>query len=335
MDSFWEDRHVFVTGAAGFIGSWLTEELIKRGARVTAIMRDEVGYSRFISSGLSKKTAIVRGDMEDFACVERALCEYETDTIFHLGAQALVPVANRSPLSTLRSNILGTCNVLEAARLNDKTVKRIIVASSDKAYGTQPTLPYHEKMPLQGETPYDVSKSCTDLIAQAYYKSFAMPIAVSRCGNVYGGGDLNFNRLIPGTIRDVIRGRAPTIRSDGKHIRDYIFVNDVVNAYITLAEQIHRKEVSGQAFNFSTGERKDVLSVVNTILSLMNSKLQPQILNEAKIEIKEQTLDSAKAKNILNWQSSYALEKGLKETIEWYKMQLQQRLFSCPSVLFS
>ena len=326
MNTFWEDRHVFVTGAAGFIGSWLTEELVKKGAKVTVIMRDEVGYSRFMSAGLHKNTAIVRGDLEDFACVERILCEYEIDTIFHLGAQALVPVANRSPLSTLRSNILGTCNVLEAARLNDKTVKRIIVASSDKAYGTQPILPYHEKMPLQGETPYDVSKSCTDLIAQAYYKSFGMPIAISRCGNVYGGGDLNFNRLIPGTIRDAIKGRAPLIRSDGKHIRDYIFVKDVVNAYITLAENIERKDICGQAFNFSTGERKDVLYVVNMMLSLMNSDLKPQILNEAKIEIKEQTLDSTKAKNLLNWQSSYTIEQGLKETIEWYKEAIASNL---------
>ncbi|HII14822.1 MAG TPA: NAD-dependent epimerase/dehydratase family protein [Nanoarchaeota archaeon] len=318
MADFWKHKNVFVTGATGLLGPWLIQELASSGANVTALIRDGVARSNFFNWGLNGHVNCVYGCLTDYLLLERALNEYEIDTVFHLGAQAIVTTANRSPLSTFDSNIKGTWNVLEAVR-NSKLVQRAVVASSDKAYGTQKILPYREDAPLQGEHPYDVSKSCADLLAQSYHKTYGLPIGITRCGNFYGGGDLNFNRIVPGTIKSVIHNESPIIRSDGTYIRDYIYIKDAVKAYKLLAEHVDKPHVKGNAFNFSYNNKLTVLEIVNAIIRLMDSGLKPKILNEATGEIKHQYLSSAKARAVLGWEPSYSVEEGLKETIEWYR----------------
>ena len=317
-EGFWKGKNTLITGASGFLGSWIAQALVSKDADVTVLLRDEVPHSMLFETGLHKKTNIVRGDLENYGVIERAMNEYEIDTVFHLGAQAIVSAANRSPLGTFKTNIAGTWNVLEAAR-NSKLVKRVVVASSDKAYGDQEKLPYVEDSPLQGRHPYDVSKSCADLIAQSYFFTYGLPVCVSRCGNLYGPGDLHFNRIIPGTIRSVLLGERPIIRSDGTFVRDYFFVKDATQAYLTLAENMGRKEIDGQAFNFSTGTRHSVLQLVEKILKEMKSGLKPVIQNEAGPEIKDQYLSVEKAKRLLNWKAEYSIESGLKQTMPWYR----------------
>jgi CDP-glucose 4,6-dehydratase len=312
-------KNVFVTGATGIVGYWLTSHLYQLGAEVTIYMRDFVPKSSLIKSTIFSKVNVVTGHLEDYLNIKRALNEYEVDTVFHLGAQTIVETANRSPLATFNSNVRGTWNVLEACR-NSILVKNIVVASSDKAYGSNDELPYTEDMPLAGEHPYDVSKSCSDLIAQSYSKTYGMPIGVARCGNIYGGNDLNFNRIVPGTIKSLLHNQRPIIRSDGTFKRDYIYVNDVVDSYITIAENLHKKEIKGQSFNFGNDKPLKVLEIVKAIQGLMGKeKLKPKILNTARGEIKDQYLNSKKARKLLNWKPKYTLEQGLKETIEWYK----------------
>src|SRR3989338_6219483 len=246
----WKNKKIFITGATGLLGSWLTEALVQKGATVVVLIRDWVPDSLLVSSPAFEKVIVVRGDLVDIEVVERILNEYEIDTVFHLGAQTIVQTANRSPLSSFESNIKGTWVLLEACR-HLGTVQRIVVASTDKAYGTQPVLPYTEEMPLLACHPYDVSKACADMIAQAYYATYKLPLAIARCGNIYGGGDLNFNRIIPGTIRSLYDHERPVIRSDGQYIRDYIYIKDVIAGYILLAEATDSKALQGQAFNFS------------------------------------------------------------------------------------
>lgn len=314
-----KEKNILITGASGIIGYWLTYSLYDMGAEIVVYIRDFVPKSNLIKSGIFSKVNAVWGQLEDYAKIERTLNEYEIDTVFHLGAQTIVETANRSPLGTFNSNIMGTWNILEACR-NSKFIKNIIVASSDKAYGDSTKLPYTEDMPLAGENPYDVSKSCSDLIAQSYAKTYGMPIGIARCGNVYGGNDLNFNRIVPGTIKSLLRNQRPIIRSDGMFKRDYIYVKDAVSSYILLAENLERKEIKGQSFNFGNDKPIKVLEIVNTIQRLMKKeRIKPKILNTAKGEIKEQYLDSRKAYRLLKWMPKYTLEKGLKETIEWYK----------------
>lgn len=323
-ERFWRDRRVFVTGCTGLIGSWLTRALVEKGAEVTGLIRDLVPKSNLNRSGHHDKINIVRGDLTDYFVLQRALNEYEIDTVFHLGAQTIVGIANRNPLSTFESNIRGTWNLLEACR-NVDAVTRVIVASSDKAYGDQENLPYVETFPLMGRHPYDVSKSCADLISAAYHETFGLPVCVTRCGNFYGGGDLNFNRIVPGTIRSIIRDQKPVIRSDGTNIRDYIYVLDAVEAYLFLAEKMDDKGVHGEAFNFSNESQKSVLEITQAILQLMGRQdLQPVIMNTATGEIKHQYLSARKAREVLGWRSSYTLEDGLKETIEWYRDFFQE-----------
>ena len=312
-------KNIFVTGATGIVGYCLTSYLYEVGAEVTIYMRDFVPNSSLIKSSIFGKVNVVSGELEDYLKIERTLNEYEIDTVFHLGAQAIVETANRSPLGTFNSNIRGTWNVLEACR-NSKLVKNIVVASSDKAYGSSDKLPYLENTPLAGEHPYDVSKSCSDLIAQAYVKTYGMPIGIARCGNIYGGNDLNFNRIVPGTIKSLLNNERPIIRSDGTFKRDYIYVKDVVDSYVVLAENLYKKEVKGESFNFGNGEPISVLEIVKSIQKIMGKEeLKPDILNTAKGEIKDQYLDSRKAGKILRWKPRYNFEQGLKETIEWYK----------------
>jgi len=320
---FWKKRNVLVTGATGLLGSWLIEELLKRGANVTCLLRDWVPGSKLVSSGLLVQTNIVHGELEDYTVVLRAMNEYEVDTVFHLGAQTIVGTASRSPLSTFEANIRGTWNLMEACRLCSKLIERVVVASSDKAYGGHDQLPYMEDTPLQGRFPYDVSKSCADLISFSYFHTYRTPIAVTRCGNLFGGGDLNFNRLIPGTIRSTLQDEAPIIRSDGKFIRDYFYVKDAVNAYLQLAESLPDERFVGQAFNFGNETPVSVLDLVGKILKLTGkTSLVPRVLNEATYEIREQYLDCSKAKRMLHWQSKYTMEEGLQETIVWYRNYL-------------
>jgi CDP-glucose 4,6-dehydratase len=317
---FWEQRKVFVTGATGLLGSWMADSLVNRGAQVVCLVRDWVPSSRLVSSGLLEQVVLVRGELEDFPLLVRTLNEYEIDSVFHLGAQTIVGTAARSALSTFEANIRGTWNLLEACKQCSALVERVIVASSDKAYGSHDTLPYTEAMPLQGRFPYDVSKSCTDLISLSYFHSYQLPVAITRCGNLYGGGDLNFNRLIPGTIRSILRGEAPIIRSDGEYIRDYFYVPDAVSAYLFLAEQLPQGEFSGEAFNFGTETPISVFDLVTLILKLMGDAApEPVVLNEAQREIREQYLDCTKARRLLAWQPKHTLEQGLQETIEWYR----------------
>lgn len=319
MDNFWENRNVFITGSTGFLGSYLTDALISNKASVTCLVRDWVSNSRFALSDTFKKVNVVRGEIEDHQLLERIINEYEIDTVFHLAAQTIVGTANRNPVSTFESNIKGTWNLLEACRRNP-LVTRIVVASSDKAYGTQKQLPYNENTPLQGTHPYDVSKSCTDLIAYSYHNTYDLPVCITRCGNFYGGGDTNFNRIIPGSIRSIIHNDHPIIRSDGSYIRDYIYVKDAVSAYMLLAEKMQDKALHGEAFNFSNEIQITVLELTKKILALTGREdLAPIIKNEAHGEIRHQYLSAEKARKILGWSPAYSLDQGLQETIEWYK----------------
>jgi len=325
MSEFWRDRSVLVTGCTGLLGNWLVADLLERGALVTGLVRDLVPQSRLYAGDWYRQINIVRGCVEDLSTVERTINEYEVDTVFHLAAQTIVGVANREPLATFETNIKGTWNILEACR-RVGGVSRIVIASSDKAYGDQLVLPYSETTPLQGEHPYDVSKSCADLISRAYYVSYGLPVCITRCGNFYGGGDLNFNRIVPCTIRSALRDKPVVIRSDGTFIRDYFYAKDGVLAYLHLAEQMDRKEVLGEAFNFSNELQISVRGMVDHILKLMGkSHLEPIVLNEANNEIKHQYLSADKARKMLGWESKYPLEEGLKETIEWYKKFLNRK----------
>lgn len=316
--SFWRDRHVFVTGATGFLGSWLTKALVDNGARVTILYRDIVPNSLLAQSGHLEKVNIVRGALEDYPTIERALGEYEIDTVFHVGAQAIVEIANRNPLSTFETNIKGTWNVLEACR-RTPTIKRIMIASSDKAYGIHETLPYDEAAPLQGRFPYDASKSAADLLAQSYYHTYKLPVTITRCGNFFGGGDLNFNRIVPGTIRSLLYNESPIIRSNGQFRRDYLYIEDAAHAYLTLAEQMENPRIHGHAFNFSTESPKTVLEMVDAIVAAMKSNQRPTILNTAQHEIPDQYLSAAKAKELLNWRPQFSFEEALTKTVAWYK----------------
>ncbi len=323
MSKFWQDRSVLITGCTGLLGSWMTQELIARGARVVGLVRDWIPQSRLFTEGLSNQITTVYGSIEDLGTLERAINEYEVDTVFHLAAQTIVGVANREPLGTFEANIKGTWNILEACR-RVGGVSRIVVASSDKAYGDQEILPYDEQTPLQGEHPYDVSKSCADLLCRTYYVTYQLPVCITRCGNFYGGGDLNFNRIVPDTIRSTLRDKSIVIRSDGTYVRDYFYVKDGVLAYLHLAEQMDRPEILGEAFNFSNELQISVLELVHKILKLMNKPhLEPTILNQAQNEIKHQYLSAEKARKLLNWRSQYDLNDALLETIQWYKTFLE------------
>lgn len=316
---FWRDRPTFVTGATGLVGGSVVRKLVEAGADVVCLVRDWVPQSEVVTSRMIDRVNVVRGDVCDQETLERALGEYEINTVVHLAAQTIVGIANRNPVSTFESNIKGTWALLEACR-RTPTVKSIVLASSDKAYGDHDKLPYDETTPLRGMHPYDVSKSCADLIAQTYAVTYNTPVAITRCGNFFGGGDLNWNRIVPGTIRSVVRGQPPVIRSDGKFERDYFFVEDGAAAYLLLAEKLHGDaSLNGHAFNFSNEEKLTVLEMVDRILKLMRSDLRPEIRNEASNEIREQYLDASKAKRMLGWKPMFTLDSGLAQTIDWYK----------------
>ena len=325
-DGFWPGRRALVTGATGFIGYWLVERLLRLGADVTALVRDADPRSQLFASGLVNRISVVNGSLEDSTALARAVTEPGAQTVFHLAAQAIVTTARANPVGTFESNIRGTWTLLDACRQYSDVVSEVVIASSDKAYGQSDRLPYTEDMPLTGRHPYEVSKACADLLAQCYHHAFRLPVAVARCGNVYGGGDLNWSRLIPGTIAALEGGQRPVIRSDGRHIRDYIYVGDVVGAYIRLAEVLNEGSIGGQAFNFSTESQSTVLEVVDKLRSLMSCEhLEPIIRGTAEGEIGAQYLSAEKARSVLEWKPQYDLDSGLPHTIGWYRAHLQRK----------
>jgi CDP-glucose 4,6-dehydratase len=317
--SFWQDRPTLVTGASGLVGGWLVRRLSAAGADVVVLVRDWVPQAELVRGGDLERVKVVRGDVRSQRLLERALGEYEVQTVFHLAAQTIVGIANRNPVSTFETNVRGTWSLLEACRRSPR-VEQVVVASSDKAYGAQEQLPCEESAPLAGRHPYDVSKACADMIAQSYAASYGLPVVVTRCGNFFGGGDLNFNRLIPGTIRSVLRGRRPVIRSDGSPIRDYFYVEDGAAAYMLLAERLASPGgLGGEAFNFSNEQPIAVLDLVRRLLARMGSGLEPELRNQARGEISRQYLSAAKARQRLGWKPQFDLDAGLDRTIAWYR----------------
>lgn len=331
MENFWKDRTTLVTGATGLLGSWVANKLYEAGADVVCLIRDEVPQSELVRSDLISKVKVVKGDICDRDLMERVLGEYEIDTVMHLAAQAIVGIANRNPVTTFEANIQGTWSVLEACRRSPK-VQQIVLASSDKAYGDQKVLPYYENTPLQGLHPYDVSKSCADLIAHSYAHTYDVPVVITRCGNFYGGGDLNWNRIVPGTVRSVLNGEKPIIRSDGKFVRDYLYVEDGAAAYMLLAEKLaNDPSIKGEAFNISNQQPITVIELVDKILLEMNSTLVPEIRNEASNEIREQYLDASKLNAMLNWEPQFNLDAGIKKTVQWYRDHLNSSILGSKS----
>lgn len=323
--SDWKGRRVLVTGATGLVGAWLTRDLLADGADVVALARDWDPQSELIRSGDVTRCTVVNGVVEDLSTVTRALNHYSCDTLFHLAAQTQVGAAWRDPFETYESNVRGTYTVLEACRRLGTQVKRIVVASSDKAYGDAAELPYTENTRLDAKYPYDTSKLCTDFITRSYVVTYGLPATIARCGNIYGGGDLNWDRIVPGTIRWLLANERPIIRSNGKLTRDYIYVKEVVAAYKALADHVHRPEVKGEAFNFSAEKPLNVLEIVEAVTRAMGSKLTPDVRNTAVAEIKDQYLDSSRAKAVLGWTSSWTLATALGETVDWYKAFLGSR----------
>ncbi len=320
--TFWRDRPVLVTGASGLVGGAVVRLLLERGADVACLLRDWVPDSELVRGGLLARARVVRGDVRDQALLERALGEHEARTVIHLAAQTTVPVANRNPVSTFESNVAGTWALLEACRRSPQ-VGQVVVASSDKAYGEHAQLPYDEDAPLLALHPYDVSKACADLVARSYATTWDLPVAVSRCGNFYGPGDLNWNRIVPGTIRSLLRGERPVVRSDGRFVRDYFFVEDGAAAYLLLAEALGRDpNLRGRAFNFSNEQPLTVLELVARIQAVLGSALEPEVRNEASHEIRAQYLSSARARRELGWAPLFSLEQGLERTVGWYRALL-------------
>jgi len=319
VGNYWNKKNVFITGADGFIGSWIAKALVDQGANVFALVRDLKAKLGFDLHGIRDKITIVKGDLVDIKVIQRTLNEYSIDSVFHIAAQAIVGVANKSPLSTFESNIKGTWNILEACRLDDG-IKRVVVASSDKTYGIQKELPYTEESPLLGSYPYDASKTCTDVLVRTYFKTYGLPVGVTRNSNIYGGGDLNYSRMVPDVIKCLIEGKKFIIRSDGTPERDYMYIKDAVNAYLTLGEALDRKEIHGEAFNFGTQKPVSVIELFNNIANLIGRPDEkPEIVGQAKNEIDRQYLSIEKAKRMLDWEPRFSLDEGLKETIEWYK----------------
>lgn len=319
MASFWQDRPTFVTGSTGVLGGWLVRRLRDAGARVVGLVWDPMFQAALMPAGMYEGMTVVQGDVRDRTLLEQTLHDHEIDTVFHLAAQTVMSVAHRSPVETFETNVQGTWALLEACRKNP-TVKQVVLASSDLVYGSGAAVPYTEEMPLLGRHPYDASKACADLIAQAYAATYELPVALTRCGNFYGGGDLNWNRIVPGTIRSVMRGEAPVIRSSGHYVRDYFYVEDAAAAHTFLAERLaENPDLRGEAFNFSNETPVTVLEFVRRIVRLMGADLEPRVLDEATYDVSEQYLSAAKARQVLGWKPLFTLDDGLRRTIDWYR----------------
>lgn len=319
MSDLWSRRSVFVTGASGLLGGWLVEALEQQGADVVCLVRDRVPASRLVRERIVDRVTVCDGDILDQPTLERILGEYEIRTVFHLAAQTIVGIANRNPMSTFETNIGGTWSLLEACR-RSPLVEQVVIASSDKAYGEQATLPYTEDTPLQGRNPYDVSKSCADLLAQSFAETWETPVGITRCGNFFGGGDLNFNRLVPGVLRDLLQGRRPVVRSDGSFIRDYLYAEDGASAYLKTAEALAADPSRrGRAYNFSLDQPMTVLEMVAAVCEAAGIDLEPDVRNEATHEIPAQYLDSTRARTELGWTPAVGLVEGLSRTTAWYR----------------
>lgn len=319
IETFWRDRPVLVTGATGHIGGWVVKHLLSAGADVVCLVRDWVPQCELVYTRLIDQVKAVRGDLCDRATITRALGEYEIDTVLHFAAQSIVGTANRDPVTTFDANIRGTWTLLEACR-QTATVRQIVLASTDKSYGEHDTLPYHEGMALQAKYPHDVSKACADLIGQCFAATYDLGVGITRLPNIYGGGDLNWNRIIPGTIRSVLRGEQPVIHSNGLFIRDYLYVEDAAQAHLLLAEKLSENpDLRGQVFNISDENHLTVLELVGMILTQLESPLQPLVQDQAKHEIKNQYLSAQKARQMLGWKPVLTMDEGLHRTIEWYR----------------
>jgi CDP-glucose 4,6-dehydratase len=320
---------VLVTGAQGFIGSWLAERLLDEGARVVVPRRDLEPDSRFRTDGIEQRCTVVQADVQDYESILRTLNEHDIDSVFHLAAQTIVGTANRSPLSTFEANIRGTYVLLEACRavgVVGDPVERIVVASSDKAYGSHQQLPYREDFPLQPTYPYDVSKACTDMVARSFAATYGMPVAVTRLANVYGGGDLNWSRIVPDTCRALIAGDAPVIRSDGSPERDYLYVEDAVDAYLAIAASLDDESLRGRAWNAGWGSPLSVREMVDRLIAASGRDAAPEVRGSGTPhgEIDRQYLDSTAIRQALGWAPRIELDDGLRRTFEWYGRRLAQ-----------
>lgn len=318
LNNFWKNKKILITGYEGFLGSHLTNALLKHGARIWGLDIRTHRKQTILSSKELNKINIIKGSVENYSLIYKIIKKNNIEFIFHLAAQSLVGPALKDPRKTFSTNIRGTWNILESCR-NSRKVKAIIIASSDKAYGIKSKLPYKEDSSLAGCHPYDVSKSCADLLSYTYFHTYGLSVCITRCGNIFGPGDFNFSRIIPDTIKSVIKNKTLLIRSNGKFTRDYIYIDDIVSGYIILAEKLQKLKLSGEAFNFSNEKPISVLELVRIIYKLVNKKQNYKILNQVKYEIKHQYLSSQKARRILSWEPQYTLDKGLKITIDWYK----------------
>ena len=319
---YWQKKRVLITGHEGFLGSWLTKVLLAKEAKVIGL--DKV-KNRPISvlNGLRKKVTCIKGDICNPKLLKSVIDKYRPEVIFHLAAEAIVNRASKNPSQTFKSNIEGTWGILEAAR-GRKFIESIVIASSDKAYGSHNILPYKENAALKGKHPYDVSKSCADLIAYTYFYTYEVPVSITRCGNIFGPGDFNFSRIVPDAIRSALSGKKLLIRSDGKFTRDYIYVEDVVTGYIALAQKMQKLKLFGEAFNFSNEKPISVLELTKLIYKSCQKECNCKILNQAKYEIRYQYLSATKAKKVLKWQPKYTLREGLSKTINWYGKTFQK-----------
>ncbi len=315
----WAGRRVFVTGATGMVGSWLCRRLVDLDADVCALVLDDDPQSELHRSGTIRSVTVVNGDLADERCIDRAIGTFDADTVVHLGAQTIVGAARRSPAETFVTNVAGTWNVLEACRRHADRVERVVVASSDKAYGTSSDLPYREDMPLDGIAPYEASKSCADLVSRSYALTYGLPVAIARCGNIFGGGDLNWSRIVPGTLRSLLRDERPVLRSDGTFVRDYLHVDDVVDAYLTLADAVSDPAQHGQAYNFSDETPMTVTEIYEATCTAFGTSVEPVVLGETVGEIHDQYLDAAKARDVLGWRPTTGLTQGLERTVDWYR----------------
>lgn len=316
--NFWKNKNVLITGYEGFLGSNLTKSLIDKDARVCGLDIKAFQKQAILTKGDLSKIKKFKGSVENFNCLQKIIKENKIEIIFHLAAEALVGKCLENPLQAFSTNIKGTWNILEASRNQDK-IKAIVIASSDKAYGAASELPYKENSPLAGSHPYDVSKSCADLLAYTYFYTYNLPVCVTRCGNIFGPGDFNFSRIVPDTLRSILTGKMLLIRSDGKFTRDYIYVEDIVRGYLMLASVMQRKNLFGEAFNFSNESPISVLKLVKSIYRICAKEPNYKILNQARYEIKKQYLDAGKAKQVLGWEPKYSLEEGLRKSIDWYR----------------